>query len=301
MTLSETKSSPNGATDIPQDSAIAPTSDASKEGENAIAETDAPAYTSPGPDEKLSRSYIPTDAKSPIPPVSPKHVAESATTTTQPQSPGMSRQEPKTSLTSQSRCGSPTSISGTREEGAVFRNGAAVTGPNAEPDVHESVHARAVTAETNLSAKTKTKLTKAELKDGKRLSKIIKSESKAEKQALEMSIKELSQLQSQQTSALKREAKAYAAHSKALKLHHQTESNFLKLKAEYEQNQLNTQSMEAALDRERANSRDIMERTSEKAREVERLRVIYGTDERERQAKLLELNQGKPQSRFSLS
>lgn len=62
-------------------------------------------------------------------------------------------------------------------------------------------------------------------------------------------------------------------------MHHQTESRYLKLKAEYEQNLLNAQNMEAALDRERANSREVMERTAEKAREVEKLRIMHSTDE----------------------
>jgi hypothetical protein len=94
-----------------------------------------------------------------------------------------------------------------------------------------------------------------------------------------VSIKELSGLQSQQISAVKREEKAYSTHSKALKLHHQTETRYLKLKAEYERNQLNAQNMEAALERERANCREIRERTAEKAREVEKLRIVHSTDE----------------------
>lgn len=53
----------------------------------------------------------------------------------------------------------------------------------------------------------------------------------------------------------------------------------MKLKAEYEQNLLNAQNMEEAFERERRNCREIMERTTEKAREVEKLRIMYGTDE----------------------
>lgn len=37
--------------------------------------------------------------------------------------------------------------------------------------------------------------------------------------------------------------------------------------------------MEEAFERERRNCREIMERTTEKAREVEKLRIMYGTDE----------------------
>jgi hypothetical protein len=130
-------------------------------------------------------------------------------------------------------------------------------------------------------------------------------------------MKELSELQSQQAQAIKREAKAHTAHAKALALHHRTESKFLSIKAEYEKNQLDMENMEKALESERANARDINERMAEKAREVEKLRVTLSTDEvcacrlyvlcsakfvlqRERAAKLAELNGGKPTSRFAI-
>lgn len=116
-------------------------------------------------------------------------------------------------------------------------------------------------------------------KESKRLSKVIKSESKAEKQALATSVKELSELQAQQAQAIKREAKAHTAHTKALALHHKTESKYLQFKAEYEKNQLDMLNMEKALENERANARDITERTAEKAREVEKLRITRSTDE----------------------
>lgn len=116
-------------------------------------------------------------------------------------------------------------------------------------------------------------------KDGKRLSKIIKAESKAEKQALSTAMKELSELQAQQGQSIKREAKAHTAHAKALALHHKTESSYLKLKAEYEKNQLDMENMERALETERANAREISERTAEKASEVEKLRITRGADE----------------------
>lgn len=136
-------------------------------------------------------------------------------------------------------------------------------------------------------------LTGIAVKDGKRISKIIKAESKAEQQALNAAIKELAELQSQQSGATKREAKAHTAHTKALALHHKTETKYLALKAVYERNQLDAQNMEAALEVERANAREVTERTAEKATEVEKLRLQHAADEREREQKLLELNQGK--------
>jgi hypothetical protein len=92
-------------------------------------------------------------------------------------------------------------------------------------------------------------------------------------------MKELSERQSQQTQAIKREAKAHTAHTKALALHHKTESKYLQVKAEYEKNQLDMENMEKALENERANAREISERTAEKAKEVEKLRVTRNADE----------------------
>ena len=68
-------------------------------------------------------------------------------------------------------------------------------------------------------------------------------------------------------------------HTKALALHHKTESKYLLLKAEYEKNQLDMENMEKALENERANARDISDRIAEKAKEVEKLRVTRNTDE----------------------
>jgi len=262
---------------------------------NIADEKDAPEYAPPGPDDKLSRSYLPVDSK----PLarSPRQAADAATEAPLP--------ELSAGTTSQSEVvRSPTSVSirsgggHRRGEGSTFANGAAVTGPNSHPEVDESVHDRAAAAETALPAKTKSKLSKAERKDSKRLSKIIKSESKAEKQALAAATKELAELQSQQSQAIKREAKAHTVHTKALALHHKTESKYLLLKAEYEKNQLDMENMEKALENERANARDISDRIAEKAKEVEKLRVTRNTDEREREAKLVELNQRKPSGRF---
>lgn len=147
----------------------------------ALEEKDyAPAYTPPGPDEKLSRSYLPTDFKSSHSKTgAPNHnkpKASSADSDNQtvsterdphPSSPS-DQAKRTTSVTSRrsERVPSPSSIPGTsghvKEEGSAFENGAAITGPNAQPEVDESVHFRAATAETGLSAKTKSKLSKTE-------------------------------------------------------------------------------------------------------------------------------------------
>lgn len=126
---------------------------------NIAEEMDAPEYAPPGPDDKLSRSYLPVNSK----PLarSTKRKADVAAESTLP--------EHAASTTSQSEVvRSPTSGSigsgggHRRGEGSTFANGAAVTGPNSHPEVDESVHDRAAAAETVLPAKTKSKLSKAE-------------------------------------------------------------------------------------------------------------------------------------------
>jgi len=126
---------------------------------NIADEKDAPEYAPPGPDDKLSRSYLPVDSK----PLarSPRQAADAATEAPLP--------ELSAGTTSQSEVvRSPTSVSirsgggHRRGEGSTFANGAAVTGPNSHPEVDESVHDRAAAAETALPAKTKSKLSKAE-------------------------------------------------------------------------------------------------------------------------------------------
>src|SRR5882724_820992 len=97
---------------------------------NIAEEKDAPEYAPPGPDDKLSRSYLPGNSK----PFarSPKQTANSAVESPLP--------EHAASTTSQSEVvRSPTNVSigsgggHRRGEGSTFANGAAVTGPNSHP------------------------------------------------------------------------------------------------------------------------------------------------------------------------
>lgn len=173
MSVPENKSLGEGAsrTRSPTNPAVGSTTDTAEKDEDldALAEKDAPAYTPPGPNEKLSRSYLSADSKSPVqyhPKISTKRKPESTDYTTDPQSSGLTPPKRTTSVTSRNKCPSPASISGTsghvKEEGPTFENGAAITGPKAQPKVDDSVHFRAATAETSLSVKTKSKLSKAE-------------------------------------------------------------------------------------------------------------------------------------------
>ncbi|KZP22823.1 hypothetical protein FIBSPDRAFT_859294 [Athelia psychrophila] len=249
-------------------------------------EGEAPEY-SPGPDDKLSRSYG-TDAKTASTTTDAAATAAAApiaAADTQPASP------PSPASLSAKTTPDARSGSGHNQQGSTFANGAAVTGPNAamSPEEEAALHLRSATAESGLSEKTKGRLSKAELKDNKRLSKIIRAEAKAEAAALKAAIAELAQLQGQQGAATKREAAAAKSQAKALSVHMKTESRYMALKAAHERDQGDLRGKEEALAVEQANAREVSERTGEKAREVERLRLQTAADERERAAKLEEM------------
>jgi hypothetical protein len=132
-------------------------------GDDAGVDNDAPR-----PDDKLSRSYMPFDTKPPLPPKQGIVVSNITSAGTGKQRPESSHPEHTNISTAQSDVvRSPTSISGGsggghRREGSTFTNGAAVTGPNSQPVVDESVHDRAVAAETVLPPRTKKKLSKSD-------------------------------------------------------------------------------------------------------------------------------------------
>lgn len=125
--------------DVPPTSADAASSPIAPAGPSNAAddvEAEAPEY-SPGPDEKLSREYG-TDTK--------VAVADAAETTTQ-----------ATESVFSGGNGSKRD-----NEGSTFANGAAITGAHTHSPEEQALHDRSATAETNLSAKTKSKISKAE-------------------------------------------------------------------------------------------------------------------------------------------
>jgi L-rhamnose mutarotase len=145
-------------------------------------------------------------------------------------------------------------------------------------------------------------------KDSKRLSKIIKEEAKAEKQALSVAINELAELQKLQKQAIKvssshillysilhphsypqTEAKAHSAQIKVLSQFQKEERAFLAARTKYDAAQAYLQSEKEALERVRSSARGVTERLQEKSQEVNSLRKTYAVDERERATKLAEL------------
>ncbi|KAG6329789.1 hypothetical protein ID866_9301 [Astraeus odoratus] len=194
----------------------------------------------------------------------------------------------------------------------AFLNGAALTGPQSEPDLGDDIYWRKASAERALGEKEKEKLLKEEKKEAKRLSKLVKLEATAEKTALDSALTTLASLQELYKAAIKREAKAGRAHARALaevqkaeSKYHQVkartaeeraraEARMLEERAKLEGKQAEAKAQEERIDSERQMLMSLEGRVAECAREVERLRIIKATDERERRVKLMELNGKTP-------
>lgn len=124
--------------------------------EKADEDEESPEYV-PGPDDQLSRSYG-TDAKT-APTAIPTADAASPTTSAATAPPVAATDYAETTAPTTRSAGS-----GHNQQGSTFANGAAVTGPNGSLSKEEeaALHERSATAETGLSEKTKSRLSKAE-------------------------------------------------------------------------------------------------------------------------------------------
>lgn len=262
-----------------------------------LAEQEAtkPAPTTTETDSGASPEYTAngvapvSDAKAPIVDTTVGEVKTAESAVTSPVSDTFSAAPESVAPSSSYKSGSILSPVSGAAAGSAFGNGAVTSGPNATPEVPDSVHLRARVAETAIPEKDAKRITKAELKEGKRLSKILKSEGKAEAAAMATLTKELAQLQKIQSAAIKREAKAHSKHASALSASHKAESKYLKMKAKFDKAHADATSKEEALEKERENAREVSARTAEKAQEVEKLRTTKATDDRERANKIAEL------------
>ncbi|TFK48061.1 hypothetical protein OE88DRAFT_1635269 [Heliocybe sulcata] len=171
----------------------------------------------------------------------------------------------------------------------VFSTGPGTIGPaiSPEPDLRMSLRER--TAESVLTPRQKSKITKEELKEGKRLSKIIQTEQKAERQALELTMKELAELTKLQKQAMKDESRAHTAHATTLKGFHKTELAYLAARAKYESALTDLKNAEEGLEQTRRHAEMVTDMVREKMREVEELRGMKRVDDRERAVKVTEL------------
>ncbi|KAG9079455.1 hypothetical protein FS749_008520, partial [Ceratobasidium sp. UAMH 11750] len=113
----------------------------------------------------------------------------------------------------------------------AFGLGPGTSGPAPPKEENAELHTRAATAESALSTSAVQKITAAELKDAKRVSKILKNEQKAEDRSMKTHIRELDKLSAVQRQAAKDEAAAITAHRKAVKIEHKLNMKYLAAKA----------------------------------------------------------------------
>ncbi|KAG5733228.1 hypothetical protein E4T56_gene20871 [Termitomyces sp. T112] len=179
-------------------------------------------------------------------------------------------------------------------EGSTFIGGAATTGPHSTALPDQELTTRAAAADANLSRKDRSRIAKSEAEDGKQLSKIIKDEGRAEKQALGLAIRELAMLQKDQANAIQNEAKAHEQRKKLQAEYQKQESLFFVARTRYEAAQARLHAEDEALEIVRNKARDATERLQDKSQEVDSLRTMFAVDERERAAKLATINE-KPQ------
>ncbi|KAG5646940.1 hypothetical protein DXG03_001663 [Asterophora parasitica] len=171
-------------------------------------------------------------------------------------------------------------------DGPMFLGGASTTGPHAHAQPHEELTERSANADASLSRKDRSRIAKAEARDGKLLSKIIKDEGRAEKESLATAINELAGYQKIQARAIKSEATANASRSKVHAEFQKQEAVYLAARTQFEAVQARLTSEDERVEVVRNNARDAAEKLQEKNQEVNGLRVMYGVDERERAARL---------------
>lgn len=250
-------------------------------------------------------------------------------------------------LSREGTIGRRVSVRTTRTTASIF-NGSALAGPNAVPEVDEGIYWRGSSAEKVLSKKEKEKILKEESKspdpgglilirgnfpmhtgkEAKRLSKLMDVEATTEKVALNSALNMLGSLQELQKAAIKREAKAELAHSRALAEAQKAESKYHEARAraaeeraraearvseeqvKLEGKQAEVKAQEERVEAERQLVKELEEHVAECARGLERLRIIKATDEvcdcrlgnfsltpflqRERRVKMMELRGGTP-------
>ncbi|KAI0671753.1 hypothetical protein C8Q78DRAFT_795036 [Trametes maxima] len=193
--------------------------------------------------------------------------------------------------------------------GGSFASGAGTVGPAASPVMDDSFDARSRSAEMSLSEKLVAKLNKTQIKEGKKVVKVIKAEGKAEKKALDEAVKELADIQKLQKAAVKvarsrsthysngakhqgcqqEEAKSYSSYAKVLREFHKAELEFFAARAKYERAQADLQAHEDAREASKQHAAEATEMLQEKNREVEWLRAQKAVDDLEREAKIRQL------------
>ncbi|KAH9063885.1 hypothetical protein EDB87DRAFT_1600874 [Lactarius vividus] len=184
-----------------------------------------------------------------------------------------------------------------RTNGSAFAKGAA-TATNDPPDVDPSLQARAENAEGELKPRDKAVISKEEKGVGRKLSKIIRSEAKAEKAALNVALGELAEIQRLQKASVKEEAESHTRHSRALSDAHKAEMNVLIARTANEREQAGLRAAGDELEACRKHARETTDMLRDKMQEIERLRIYKGVDDRERAVKVKSLRGQRKFSRF---
>ncbi|KAH9178136.1 hypothetical protein EDB89DRAFT_1901729 [Lactarius sanguifluus] len=166
-----------------------------------------------------------------------------------------------------------------RTNGSAFANGAATT--TNDPPV--------ASAEGELKPRDKAAISKEEKGVGRRLSKIIRSEAKAEKAALDVALGELAEIQKLQKASVKEEAESHTKHSRALSDAHKAEMNVFVARTANEREQAGLRAAGDELEACRKHARETTDMLRDKMHEIERLRVYKGVDDRERAVKVKKL------------
>ncbi|KAH9003018.1 hypothetical protein EDB86DRAFT_2799375 [Lactarius hatsudake] len=175
-----------------------------------------------------------------------------------------------------------------RTAGSAFANGAATT-TNDPPVVDPGLQARAASAEGELKPRDKAAISKEEKGVGRKLSKVIRSEAKAEKAALDVALGELAEIQKLQKASVKEEAESHTRHSRALSDAHKAEMNVLIARTANEREQAGLRAAGEELEACRKHARQTTDMLRDKMQEIERLRVYKGVDDRERAVKVKRL------------
>ncbi|KAI9511832.1 hypothetical protein F5148DRAFT_202508 [Russula earlei] len=132
----------------------------------------------------------------------------------------------------------------------------------------------------------------------RKLSKIIKSEAKADKAALHVALKELAEIQKLQKASIKEDAASHSRHSRALSGAHKAEMKLLTARTWNERSQASLRAAGEVLEASRKHVRETNEMLREKMEEVERIRIHKQADDRERSIKMRSLV-GKERTRLS--
>ncbi|KAG9033394.1 hypothetical protein FRB95_014842 [Tulasnella sp. JGI-2019a] len=165
----------------------------------------------------------------------------------------------------------------------AFPKGKVLPNPTLDAIKNTTRHA---TIEAGLTEQQVAMIVKAEGKDAKNYSKILKNEAKAQAKLHEMAMKELTNLQKIEKTAITNEAAAIKAHAQVVKSGDKANRAYLDAKAKWEIAAAELSSKTEKLEAARRHSQEQTALLKEKTKEVEQLRMRKATDDRERLMKL---------------